>query len=207
MKQTKDYLEDISEIRNIMERSSNFISLSGLSGILAGIYALFGAFVAYRIIYIESSGITSREFYLSDQSVLIKLMMIAAAVLILAIGTGILLTVKKNKPASISLKDAGFRELMFQLLVPLISGGLFILILTLRGNYSVIAPAFLIFYGIALTSASRHTLHDIKYLGITEIVLGLICAMWPGYGLVFWAIGFGALHIVYGTLMYFKYER
>ena len=207
MKKTKDYLQDISQIRSIMERSSNFISLSGLSGILAGIYALIGSFVAYRIIYFENSALATREVYLSDRSVLLKLIILALIVLILAIGTGIYLTIKKNESTSMSLRDAGFRELLLNLLAPLVSGGLFILILTIRGYFSVIAPAFLIFYGIALVSASRHTLHDIRFLGISEIVLGLICALWPGYGLIFWAIGFGALHIIYGALMYYKYEK
>ncbi|MCK5705545.1 MAG: hypothetical protein KAI29_30555, partial [Cyclobacteriaceae bacterium] len=92
MKQTKDYLEDISEIRNIMERSSNFISLSGLSGIMAGIYALIGSFIAYRIVYIERSILSIREVYINEQSTIIKLSIVAFVVLILAVITGIYLT-------------------------------------------------------------------------------------------------------------------
>jgi len=46
----KDYLKDISDIKNLMNRSSRFISLSGLSGILAGVYALIGAYLANGII-------------------------------------------------------------------------------------------------------------------------------------------------------------
>ena len=65
----------------------------------------------------------------------------------------------------------------------------------------------LIFYGIALYNASKHTLSYVKYLGFTEIILGLISAMYPGDGFWFWVIGFGFMHIIYGSLMYFKYDK
>jgi hypothetical protein len=97
--------------------------------------------------------------------------------------------------------------LIEHLLIPLIAGGIFIIILIGRGYYGIVAPAFLIFYGLSLVNGSKYTLRDIKYLGIMEIILGLICAFFPGYGLIFWATGFGVLHILYGSIMYFKYEK
>ena len=106
-----------------------------------------------------------------------------------------------------SFSDKGVRNLLESLLIPLIAGGIFILILISRGYFGIVAPAFLIFYGLSLVNGSKFTLRDIKYLGIVEIVLGLICAFLPGYGLIFWALGFGVMHILYGTLMYYKYER
>jgi len=207
MKKTKDYLEDISEIRNIMERSSNFISLSGLSGILAGIYALIGSFIAYRIVYFESSILSSREFYVNEQQTIIKLGILALVVLLLAVSSGIYITAKKYGAKPLSFADEGFRKLIEHLMIPLITGGIFIIILIGRGYYGIVAPAFLIFYGLSLVNGSKYTLRDIKYLGIMEIILGLICAFFPGYGLIFWAAGFGVLHIMYGTIMYFKYEK
>lgn len=207
MKQTKDYLEDISEIRNIMERSSNFISLSGLSGIMAGIYALAGSIIAYRIVYLEKSILGIREVYINEQSTIIKLSIVAIVVLILAIGTGLWLTAKKSGTKHFKFTDEGLKNLLVNLLIPLIAGGLFILILVNRGFYSIVAPSFLIFYGLALINGSKYTLRDIRYLGIIEVVLGLICALLPGYGLVFWAFGFGVMHVLYGSIMYFKYEK
>jgi hypothetical protein len=207
MKQTKDSLEDISQIRDIMERSSSFISLSGLSGIMAGIYALIGSYIGYRMVYIEGSIMRTREFYVNEQEIIIKLGIVAAAVLILAVVTGIILTARKNGRTKLSLKDEGFRNLMENLLIPLVTGGIFILILVSRGYYGIVAPAFLIFYGLSLINGSKYTLRDIKYLGLVEISLGLICALTPGFGLIFWALGFGIMHILYGTMMYYKYER
>jgi len=207
MKETKDYLEDISQIRDIMERSSSFISLSGLSGVMAGIYALIGSYIGYRMVYIEGSIMSSREFYVNEQQIIIKLGIVAAAVLILALVTGVILTARKDGHSKLGLKDEGFRNLMESLLIPLMTGGLFILILVSRGYYGIVAPAFLILYGLSLINGSKYTLRDIKYLGLTEISLGLICALIPGFGLIFWALGFGVMHILYGTIMYYKYER
>jgi hypothetical protein len=207
MKQTKDYLKDISQIRDLMERSSSFISLSGLSGVLAGIYALIGSYIAYRIVYIEGSILKAREVYLNEQETIFQLGIVAVIVLILAVGTGIILTARKSGGFSMSFSDEGFLNLLGNLLIPLVAGGFFILILISRGYFGIIAPSFLIFYGLALVNGSKYTLRDIRFLGLVEIALGLVCALLPGYGLIFWALGFGVMHILYGTIMYFKYER
>lgn len=207
MKETKDYLEDISEIRQIMERSSGFISLSGLSGVMAGIYALAGSYIAYRLVYIEGSIAAAREHYIDEQQIIIRLAIVAAVVLVLAIGTGFYLTARKAGKSGRTFADPGFRNLMEHLLIPLATGGIFILILVSRGYYGIVAPAFLLFYGLALVNGSKYTWRDIKFLGLLEIALGLLCALFPGYGLFFWAFGFGVMHIVYGVIMYFKYER
>ena len=207
MKKTKNYLEDIAQIRSIMERSSSFISLSGLSGILAGIYALIGAYIAYRMVYIEKSALSAREYYINETDIIIKLGVVALVVLVLAVTTGLILTARKSGKSSFSFSDEGFRNLLENLLIPLVAGGIFILILVNRGFYSIVAPSFLIFSGLALVNGSKYTLRDIRYLGIIEIALGLVCALLPGYGLLFWAFGFGLMHILYGTIMYFKYER
>jgi len=90
---------------------------------------------------------------------------------------------------------------------PLIAGGIVIIVCIFRGYFELISPLSLIFYGLALISASSYTFNDVKYLGLCEVVLGLTAACLPGYGLLFWAIGFGVLHIVYGSMMYFKYDR
>lgn len=91
--------------------------------------------------------------------------------------------------------------------IPLATGGLFILSMLQYDEWRYIAPACLIFYGLALVNASKYTLTDIRYLGLLEIVLGLINTQFIGYGLYFWAFGFGVLHIVYGAIMWWKYEK
>ena len=190
-----------------MERSAKFISLSGLSGVMAGIYALIGAYIGYRIVYREYSGLGIRDFYVNDPLVWWPLILVALAVLILSILTCIGLTARQVKKKGESLWNPGSKRLFINLSIPLATGGLFIVILLIRGHYGIIAPACLIFYGLALISGSHYTFTDVKWLGFCEIILGLLAALMPGYGLIFWVIGFGFLHILYGSIMHFKYDK
>ncbi|MFD1631778.1 hypothetical protein [Pseudopedobacter beijingensis] len=205
--QEKDIYSELSSIRNLMERSSKFISLSGLSGIMAGIYALIGAFVSYKIVYTKHTGLEYRDYYISDPKILWQLFLIALVVLILSLITGIWLTIKQARKKGENFWNPVSKRLLSSLAIPLITGGLFILILLYRGNYSIIASACLLFYGLALIAGSHYTFTDVKWLGICEIALGLLSTLFPGYGIIFWTIGFGILHIVYGSVMHFKYNK
>ena len=212
--------EDLASIRNMMERSSKFISLSGLSGIMAGVYALVGAALAYLIIYKPSRytfnySATSGNPYtqagiLEDllfSPTILQLLSVAFIVLFASLVTGYTLTSRKAKKQGQAMWNKTSKALLFQMLTPLITGGLLILLLIARGYFGIVSPACLAFYGLALVGASAFTYTDVKYLGLCEIGLGILAAALPGFGLFFWAIGFGVLHIVYGTLMHFKYDR
>ena len=201
------YLKDLSEIRSIMDRSARFISLSGLSGVLAGIYALLGAAIAWNIIYSAHTipYTALRNKWLSPE--ITYLLLDAAIVLLLAVSTGIWLSYKKAKKHNTKLWDSSAKRLIEHLMIPLATGGILILILLHREIYFVISSLTLIFYGLALVNASKFTVRDVKFLGLSQIAIGLIAAFFPGYGLWFWAAGFGLLHIIYGSIMYFKYDR
>ncbi len=204
---SKDYIKDISEIKDLMKKSSRFISLSGLSGILAGIYALIGAYFAYDIIYVTQSPFDDYKTLVLYELEMIQLFAIALLVLILSIATGISLSWRKAKKNKESMWDATSKRLLINFLIPLVTGGLIILSMIEKEVYLYIAPLTLIFYGLALVNASKYTIGYIRYLGLTLIVVGLACAWFLGYGLFFWALGFGLCHIIYGTIMYFKYDR
>ncbi len=206
MTDPKEHLQAITDIRSMMERSSRFISLSGLSGIFAGVFALCGAYAAY--LELNSHGRMYRLLNESDFSgVVIYLLLDAAVVLLASLAAGIILTIRNSKKKGIRIWDAAAKRLLINLLIPLVTGGLFCLVLLYHGLAGLVAPATLLFYGLALINASKYTLNDIRYLGFCEILLGLTATLFMGYGLLFWAAGFGVLHIVYGTVMYFKYER
>lgn len=207
MKQVHEYEKDIASIRNMMERSAKFISLSGLSGMLAGIYALAGAVAAYFVVQYPVSPFNYRIYSAQEPDKLWKLILIAALVLAASLSTGLWLSGKKARKHGIKLWTIASRRLVYNLAIPLASGGVFILIILYTGHFGLAAPASLIFYGLALIQGSSNTFDEVRYLGYSEIILGLISALYPGYGLIFWAIGFGVLHIVYGAIMYNKYDK
>ncbi len=207
MKEVQEYEKDIASIRNMMERSVKFISLSGLSGVIAGIYALLGAGYVYYLVYYPYSPFGFRFYYANETQIIVQLLVIAMIVLVLSIATGYWFSLRKAKKLGATIWNRASRQLMVDLLIPLLTGGLFILILLSRGYYGVAAPACLVFYGLALINGSRNTYSEVRYLGFTEIALGLISALIPGYGLLFWATGFGVMHIIYGTVMHFRYDK
>lgn len=205
--ENEKYINDLNEIKEMMNKSSRFVSLSGLSGILAGIYALIGAGFAYAILY-ENTSITSNyKNLIITQSNAIKLVAIAFTVLVLSIVTGFVFSVSKARKQNESVWNMASKRLLINFLIPLATGGFFILFIIEKEFLVLVAPSTLLFYGLACLNASKYTLGDIRYLGLSMIVLGLLSTWFLGYGLLFWALGFGGCHILYGSLMYFKYDR
>jgi len=211
MKNEQTSLEDIKAIRQMMEESSKFLSLSGLSGVAAGLFALLGAAVAHFII-LDQGGNLYNEFMVSLKGantsfVRIGLFSDALAVLVLAVSSAWYLSWRHARKNGNRFWTHTARKMAWNMFFVLAVGGLFSFILAWQENIRLVASTMLIFYGMALLMTSRYTQRDIKYLGYTEIGLGLLAGIFLNYGLLFWSLGFGVFHIVYGVAMYFKYER
>ncbi len=207
MNEPQHFEKDLAEIRSLMEKSAKFISLSGLSGIVAGVYALIGSVVAYFLIQYPLPPFASRQVSAPDTSLMIKLVDIALVVLVASLITGFTLSARKAKRQGMEFWNTTTRRLIVNLVIPLAAGGIFIVILLWQQQYAIVAPISLIFYGLALINASSNLYDEVRYLGYSEIILGLIATAVPGYGLLFWMIGFGVLHVFYGALMFRKYDR
>jgi len=199
--EAKDYLKDITEIKELMNKSSQFISLSGLAGVLAGIYALIGAFLSHLLI-----GEYNSEYITLESFTFQLIVLIAFSVLLLSVGTAAILTHYKAKKQGEKIWNSTSKRLLINFLIPLVTGGIFALLLLRNQSYGLIAPVTLIFYGLSCVNASKYTFRDVRYLGITIIIIGLVSTELSGYALEFWALGFGVCHIVYGTIMHFKYD-
>lgn len=209
MIEQNQHLDALQDIRRMMQRSSRFISLSGLSGIAAGIWALIGAYFAYDWVteYFNTHFGYDRYSGPDFENLKLRLLLLAGAVLGLALLSAFFFTWRRASKHKVSVWDHTARQLALNTAIPLFAGGLFILAMLQYGVLAFIAPASLLFYGLALVNGSKYTLSDIRYLGFLEILLGLISTQYLGYGIYFWAVGFGMLHIIYGFVMWWKYER
>jgi hypothetical protein len=199
-----NHIEALNDIRNMMRKSSRFLSLSGLSGIFAGVYALAGYYIAIWFIRNKIENLETEGLYSAGYSFFVFL---AISILGLSLITAFLFSFRKAKQNGQKLFDHTAWRLFWQMAVPLIAGGILSFALLIHGFLPFIAPTMLCFYGAALFSASKLTYDDVKYLGLAQILLGVISAFDLGHGLTYWAIGFGLLHILYGTIMWWKYEK
>ncbi|MCM0059922.1 MAG: hypothetical protein NBV57_03600 [Algoriphagus sp.] len=199
--------EELAEIKSMMERSTRFLSLSGLSGIVAGLYALAAAGIAWYWIYFPTSpwGLGSES--LSFRDLLNRLLLLGLATLIAAVSTAYFLSKKKGTAATQPFWSPASKRFLQALFLPVTLGGLFCFALLHESAFELIPAATLIFYGIGLVQSAQFTLGEIRNLGFTVVVLGLIASFHPEIGLLCWALGFGVFHLIYGSMMYYRHER
>jgi hypothetical protein len=209
MKSKTNPIEDLETIRKIMEKSSRFLSLSGLSGVFTGLIACAGAAVAFFIIRNGDAGNGSLAGLTAEDTspIRIRLVIDAAIVLFAAISVASYLSYRKSIRLGVKIWSPVSKRLLTSMLIPLLTGGAFIIMLTVQEQYNLLIPSMLIFYGMALVNAGKFTYNDIFYLGLSEIFIGLVSMPFPRFGMCFWIAGFGILHIAYGIVMYRKYEK
>lgn len=195
-------VEDIKVIREMMERSSKFLSLSGMSGVVAGAAAIAGAAFAYFYLLRDPA---ATDFTRMQETLILGA--IAVVVLAVALGAGVWFSWRKARKSGQKFFNKTTGRILYALAIPLVAGGIFCLIYLLRGDLRTVISGTLLFYGLALVNASKYTYGEIHWLGLTEIALGLLAALFGRHGILFWTLGFGVCHIVYGLVMYLKYDR
>ncbi|WNJ21175.1 hypothetical protein [Pontibacter sp. G13] len=209
MEEVKQKLADIQEIRSMMEDQVRFVSLSGLSGVGAGVVALLGASGTY--LYLDSIGLfpppSLGRFVRIAPEELGVLIGIASLIFVCALVVAFFFSFRKARKMGINFNSKSAHRSGVNLMIPLAVGALVCIRLAQLGLPGLVAPATLIFYGLALVNSSKFTFPEIRYLGICEIILGLVSTWMIGQGFWFWIVGFGFLHILYGIIMYVKYDR
>lgn len=208
MEDKNQYLESLNEIRSIMERSSKLLSLTGLSGIAAGITAIISGTVASVYLLFCNNDTVPEPGIPSLQDKIFFLSTLAITTVFVAIGLALFFTRRNARKKNLPIWDNTAKLVVQNLAIPLCTGGLFILVLVFKfALFQLVVPSMLVFYGLALVNTSKFTVKQTRYLGIAEIVLGLTALLVMCYDMIFWIIGFGILHIVYGIVLYYKYER
>lgn len=203
MKSEQDYIQDIAEMRVMMERSSRFLSLSGWAGILAGVIGLAGVYIAYDVFQFNPDRIS----FGTESGAFINMVVLGIIMLVLAMGLAMIFSYKRAIRLNEKFWNPTSRRLLVNFLIPLVTGGILILILLGKGLAGLMLPLSLMFYGLALYNAGKFTYSEVKNLGLIEIALGLVSAYFIQYSLIFWALGFGVAHIIYGIYMHYSYER
>jgi hypothetical protein len=194
--------DDLKAIRDLMEKSTKFISLSGLTGIMAGITAIAGAAFAYFFLLRDPA---ATDYNLRQETLI--LLADAMIVLILSIFYAVYFSWRKARKNGQKIFNRLAYKILYHLGLPLLTGGVFSLVLLFRGEVDLVVASTLVFYGLALINVSKYTPSEVHYLGIAQIMLGILALIFMSHGLIFWSLGFGICHMLYGFIMYFKYDR
>jgi|SRR5450432_1189867 hypothetical protein len=199
-------LETLQDIKRMMERSSRFISLSGWSGMAAGFCALIGATVAhhrisqyYSVDYVRGTNV--------PEDLKTDLILIAALTFIVSFILATFFTFIKSKKEGVAIWGTTAKRLLWNTTLPLLAGGFLLWRMIELKQYEFIASTSLIFYGLALVNGSKYTMGEVRWLGYGEILLGIVNLWILRSELLFWSLGFGVLHIMYGFAMWWKYDR
>lgn len=199
--------EELADIKSMMEQSTRFLSLSGISGILAGIYALIASALAYYWIYFPEFPIGNQIYEVYQNGKITHLMLMGLLLLSLTIVTSWAFSRQKSNRNAYPIWTPASKRFVQALAIPVISGGMFCIALIHEGQLILAFPAMLLFYGTGLLNASSFTLNNLKYLGYGQLILGVIAGFVPEWGFVLWTLGFGVFHVIYGSLIYSRYER
>jgi hypothetical protein len=196
MEQTSDPIQQLADIRAMIEKSTKILSLSGLAGVSIGLLAIAGVvFTHYIRTLVPADDV--QTYVVAD----------ALVVLVFAIGLSVFLSSRMAKRKGLPAWNNVAKHLVIELTIPLVAGGVFCIALMMIRSYSLIPAAMLVFYGLALVNASKFTVKEVRFLGLTELAIGIVAALIPQLGLNLWSVGFGAMHILYGLRIYGKYEK
>lgn len=209
--ENKDAIQDLESIRTMMERSSRFQTINGWGVTAVGLIALVAALVANGLFYEGSDSWFSTLYgntdYLWSHKTQIA---IIGALILVAVCGGIVffssLWMAKRKKISVTL-DPNMRRTMFNFAVPLLAGAILCTALLVQGHYGLTSSIMLIFYGLALINCHHFSHRLLGVLGYLELALGLADCFVVTHALLFWALGFGVLHVVFGLLLIVKNRR
>lgn len=207
MDDSKAGLDDLKQIRAIMERSSTFLSLSGFAGVIVGIIAIAASIAIVMLCNSHLLTTVVLRGIQSDETLRNQIVLVFTAALLLSVASAFVFSLRKAKRKALPIFNKVSLSFATHFFIPLIVGGFFIIGLASKNYYDLVLPSMLIFYGISLLSASKYTLPEISFLGIGSLGLGLLAVFFVPYALLLWAAGFGICTIGYGLFIYSKYEK
>jgi MFS family permease len=197
--ENKEALNTLNDIKEMMERSSKFKAISGLSIIIIGILAsLVSAYIYFFL----------GDYHINTPAKWRTTIIVAFCLLVVAFLTVFFMAFLKAKRHNLRFTfDTTMRRLLLNFFTPMVAGGLLCAALLMQQHYGLVSSITLIFYGLALINSSYFSYHELRYLGYAELALGLIDCFLVDYAVLTWFLGFGVLHIVFGIIFMLKYER
>jgi hypothetical protein len=186
-----------------MQQNINPFSLKRYSGILIGLYGLAVVYLINILTSGEQSGIELVSqlplLFLQIGVTVIALVFIVISLVTLWIRAK--RTVRKNDQKLWSIFT---RKIRWQTLISLLIILIIIIMISNIGYFSLTTPLSLFFYGLFLLNLSRFSSIGLRYLSLAEIILAITSYFIYDKEIIFLALGFGFLPILYGIATFIK---
>ena len=179
--------ENLKMIRNLMERSTQYSTFSGLSGVFAGLVSIVGCLVTQAMGKVDDRPI---EFIVTW-----------AIVILVAVGADYLLTKRRAAEVGKRVLSRLGRQMVIAAIPGLGSGSLLTFYFMQHKMLANIFPVWMLAYGIAVCATGLFSQREVSALGAAFLVAGAFSLLLPVSGLLMMAITFGGFHIVYALVM------
>lgn len=181
-------MDNLRYIRETMERAGSFTAVSGWGQVVIGVTGFLAAWLASK------QG--SPELWLATW-------MLAAVV---SVAIGVLTTAMKARAARMPLLSGPGRKFMLSLAPPLVAGAVLTGVLFHAGSVELLPGMWMLLFGVGILTAGAFSVPAVPVMGLIFMTLGCAALVSPAsWGNAYMAVGFGGLHVVFGTLIARRY--
>ncbi len=180
-------MDNLRYIRQTLERAGSFTAVPGKGGVLMGIVALAAAWMA--------SGQTGASGWLSVWTV--------AAVVAMVIGIGS--AAMKSRRFQVPLFSGPGRKFIAGFTPAVVAGAVLTAVFYRAGISGFLPGIWLLLYGAAVLSGGSASVRVVPMMGACFMLAGTVALLLPGWNDVLLPVGFGGLHVVFGTVIAVKY--
>jgi hypothetical protein len=177
-------MDNLRYIRETMERASSFTAVPGWGGVLVGLTAMAAALIAARV---------------RDEH---RWMLVWACELPLALFVGGLTMKRKASAAQLKLLSGPGRKFTLSLAPPLLAGALLSVALARVEAYDILPGLWMLLYGAGVMTGGAFSVKVVPVMGLCFMALGSVALFAPiSWGNSLMAMGFGGLHVIFGTII------
>jgi hypothetical protein len=181
-------IEDLSFIREAMERATTVTSVPGWGGAAMGVTAVVAGWVASR----QATPAEWLAVWLGEA--------------VVALGIGGVTMVRKAELTGSSLRTRTGRLFVNGFVPPILAGAVLTVACYYLGLTRVLPGVWLLLYGTAVVTAGAFSVRLVPIMGACFMVLGAVAFAVPaGYGDWLMALGFGGLQIGFGIVIARRY--
>jgi hypothetical protein len=181
-------MDNLRFIRETMERAGSFTAVSGWGQIAIGVSAVLAAWIA------------------SQQIATALWLAVWMGEALVSLAIGVATAGWKAHRAGMPLLSGPGRKFVLSLAPPLVAGALLTIVLFQAGLIQLLPGVWMLLFGVGVVTAGAFSVRIVPVMGCAFMLLGAVALFLPlGWGNALMAAGFGGLHLVFGSVIAWRY--